>query len=573
MQAVEVGFLELLGGNVQYHVPKWQRRYCWGARDVTRLVDDLVSIAAVANLKRAHYGGSLITFCPPGQPAGVPTTERVVDGQQRLTTVSLLLACVADQMDDGDQYGDWTREDIRDLLWNRKKKVSGRLRKLRLQDDKREDGDDREYVRILRGEPKGEGAVTKAWRVVRELVGDRGADKVMAGLERFRVVSLGVVENDDPQQIFESLNATGKALKESEKVKNWLLMGFPDARQQELYTEHWLKIEDALHAQHDSRPVDLFLRDVMRWRTGTITAIHQTYEVFRRWARKEEWDHQDRRPELFRRLAHLARLYGMLTGTAGSHPEDGIESSLRHLRAMGLHTHRPFTLRLLHELAPADGAPVATAEQTGRMFETVSTWITRLWLTGRTAGLNTAFARLAARGPVDQETYLDDWMKRIRKLHRQDVGVPSDEEVVRGVCTRHMYFGKQARLAVLCALMEDEDSDAAPSRTALVTERVMPYRLTDGWREMLGRDAEEKHWAWRYRLANLVLVGGANDAPGEHRSFDTKKEWYRRSPVGLTRRVAGQPTWDEATLLRRSQELAERAIRVWPWEQGPVEAE
>ena len=568
MQADEVGFLDLLDGKVQYHVPKWQRRYSWGEAEIRRLAADLKSIAAAADSDRAHYGGSLITFCPPGQPPGVLTTQRVVDGQQRLTTVSLLLACIADQMDDGDQYGEWTQEEICDRLRNRKEKASEKQRKLRLQN-----GDEQEYERILRGEPQGKGAVTSAWRLVRELVDHHGADTLMAGLERFRVVSLGVGENDDPQQIFESLNATGLALTESEKVKNWLLMGFPDAKQQELYKRYWLKIEDALHAQHDSGAVDLFLRDLMRWRTGTITAIDQTYEVFRRWAIEEGWDDQDRRPDLFRELAHLARLYGVLTGTAGSHPDDAIQSSLRHLRAMGLHTHRPFTLRLLHELSPADGDPISTVEQTARMFGAVGTWITRLWLTGRTAGLNTAFARLAARGPVDRDAYLDDWMKRIRKLRRQDAGVPDDEDLVRGIHTREMWFGKQARLAVLCALMEDEDGEGAPSRAALWTERVMPYLLTDAWRETLGPDAEETHLAWRYRLANLALVGGANDAPGEHQSFETKKEWYRRSPVSLTRRLAAEPVWDEATLLRRSQELAARAVRVWPWEQGPMETD
>ncbi|MDE2805014.1 MAG: DUF262 domain-containing protein, partial [Gemmatimonadota bacterium] len=493
MQADEVGFLELLDGKVQYHVPKWQRRYCWGKADVTRLVADLVSIAGAANSERAHYGGSLITFCPPGQPSGVLTTQRVVDGQQRLTTVSLLLACIADQMDDDDQYGEWTREEIQDRLRNPKEKAAGKRRKLRLQT-----GDEEEYVRILRGEPKGKGAVTSAWRVVRELVDRHGADKLMAGLERFRVVSLGVDLNDDPQQIFESLNATGKPLKESEKVKNWLLMGFPDAEQQKLYKRYWLKIEKELHAHHSPRPVDLFLRDLMRWRTGKITAIHQTYEVFRRWTIDTGWDDRGRRPDLFREIAHLAHLYGMLTGTARPHPDDAIESSLRHLRAMGLHTHRPFTLRLLNELTPADGDAISTVEQTGRMFEAVGTWITRLWLTDRAAkGLNTAFARLAAQGPVNRETYLDDWMKRIRKLRRQDVGVPNDEDFVRGIRTKHMYFGKQARLAVLCALMEDEDGDDAPIRTALWTERVMPYWLTDDWRETIGPDAEEVHMAWR----------------------------------------------------------------------------
>lgn len=568
MQADEVGFLDLLDGKVQYHVPKWQRRYSWGEAEIRRLAADLKSIAAAADSDRAHYGGSLITFCPPGQPPGVLTTQRVVDGQQRLTTVSLLLACIADQMDDGDEYGDWTREEIHDRLRNRKEKASEKRRKLRLQN-----GDEQEYERILRGEPQGKGAVTSAWRLVRDLVGHHGADTLMAGLERFRVVSLGVGENDDPQQIFESLNATGLALTESDKVKNWLLMGFPDDKQQELYKRYWRKIEDALHAQHDSGPVDLFLRDLMRWRTGTITAIEQTYEVFRRWAREKGWEPRGRRQDLFRELAHLARLYGVLTGTAGSHPDEAIQSSLRHLRAMGLHTHRPFTLRLLHELNPADGDPISTVEQTARMFGAVGTWITRLWLTGRTAGLNTAFARLAARGPVDREAYLDDWMKRIRKLRRQDAGVPDDEDLVRGIHTREMYYGKQARLAVLCALMEDEDGEGAPSRAALWTERVMPYRLTDAWREALGPDAEEQHLAWRYRLANLALVGGANDAPGEHQSFETKKECYRRSPVSMTRRLAAEPVWDEATLLRRSQELAARAIRVWPWEQGPMDTD
>ena len=562
MQADDVGFLELLNGKVQYHVPKWQRRYCWDEADVRRLVDDLASIAGAANPKRAHFGGSLITFCPLGQPPGPPTTQRVVDGQQRLTTVSLLLACIADSMNDGDQYGDWTKGDVGDLLRNRRGRAHGKLRKLRLQT-----GDEEEYARILKGKPEGRGAITDAWRVVRKLVDHHGADTLMAGLERFRVVSLGVGKNDDPQQIFESLNTTGKQLSESDKVKNWLLMGFPDAEQQELYEEHWLKIVKELGAHHSSKLVDLFLRDVMRWRTGKITAVHRTYEVFRRWTIKEGWD--ERRRELCRELAHLARLYGFLTGTAGPHPDDSIGSSLRHLRAMGLNTHRPFTLRLLDELSPVDGDPISSVEQTGRLFEAVSTWITRLWLSGRTAGLNTAFARLAARDPVTRESYLDDWINRIRALHRQDVGVPSDEAVALGIRRRWVFFGVQPRVAVFCALMEDEHGEDAPSRDGLWTERVMPMQLTDAWRESLGPDAEEVHLAWRHRLANLALVGANDDAPGKDLSFDEKKEWYRRSPIGLTGRLAVEHEWDEDALQRRAEELAERAIRVWPWKHGP----
>ena len=152
MQADEMGFLELFDGKVQYSIPKWQRRYCWEEADVKRLVEDLVAISAAANPKRAHYGGSLITFSPQGEPPGVVRTERVVDGQQRLTTVSLLLACIAHSMGDGDQFGEWTQQDISDLLTNSGKEPPKKRRKLRLQC-----GDEEEYVRILRGEPDGDG--------------------------------------------------------------------------------------------------------------------------------------------------------------------------------------------------------------------------------------------------------------------------------------------------------------------------------------------------------------------------------------------------------------------------------
>lgn len=558
MHSDELGFLDLLNGKVQYCVPKWQRRYRWEEADIRRLVEDLVSISHASDPERAHYGGALITFRPPGQPPGVVTTERVVDGQQRLTTVSLLLACIADSMGAEDQYGEWTRQDILDLLTNPREKRLGKQRKLRLQD-----GDEEEYVRVLRAKPNGDGAVTIAWRVVRDLVGHYGPDTLMAGLERFRVVSLGVDTHDDPQQIFESLNATGLPLTESEKVKNWLLMGLPDAEQQEMYERYWRGIEDALHAHHSSRPIDIFLRDIMRWRTGKIRAIHQTYEVFRRWAIREGWDERTRRRQLCRELAHLAHLYGMLTGTAGRHSEDAIEISLRHLRAMGIDTHRPFTLRLLYELSPK-GDPISTVEQTAKVFEAVSIWITRLWLVNQTAGLNTAFTVMAARDAVDPEAYSYDWIKRIRALHRQDVGVPSDEDVARGIRTRSVYFGKKARRAVFCALMEADDRNEAPSREGLWTERVMPMRLTDAWRESLGSEAEEVHWTWRYRLANLALV---DSSPGEYKSFEEKKEWYRKSAVGLTKCLGDEADWDEAALVRRAEDLAARAIRVWPWAQ------
>ena len=101
-----IAFLELFNSQVQYVVPRWQRRYCWGQSDIERLVDDLVTVAQVpAGSQAAHYGGTMLTF-PESRAVQPVTVHRVVDGQQRLTTVSILLACIAEAL--GPEDFEWS---------------------------------------------------------------------------------------------------------------------------------------------------------------------------------------------------------------------------------------------------------------------------------------------------------------------------------------------------------------------------------------------------------------------------------------------------------------------------------
>ena len=257
MFAHPIEFLELFNGQVQYVIPRWQRRYRWGQSDIERLVEDLLTVSD-AGPDATHYAGNLLTFPDPGA-AGVVKTIRVVDGQQRLTTVSILLGCIATKLGPEGQSGDWTADIIRNDRLTNPGKSPEKLRKLRLQN-----GDDEEYRIGLEGSPGGAGAVAQAWRIAHRLVARNDVGRLLAGLERLRVVSIGLATGDDPQQIFESLNATGRPLTESEKVKNWLLMGLPDEEQQDLHDNHWKQIERSLGAKHTTVPTDLFLRDVLR---------------------------------------------------------------------------------------------------------------------------------------------------------------------------------------------------------------------------------------------------------------------------------------------------------------------
>ena len=558
MQAHHIEFLELLNGQVQYVVPRWQRRYRWGQSDIERLVEDLLTVA-VAGPETAHYGGTLLTFPEPGA-AGVVKTIRVVDGQQRLTTVSILLACIANALEPEGRCDDWTAQIIRNDRLMNPGKPKEKHRKLRLQD-----GDEEEYRRGLQGNPTGAGAVAQAWKIVRRLVARHDVALLLKGLERLRVVSIGLGDREDPQQIFESLNATGRPLTESEKVKNWLLMGLTDEGQQDLYDNHWLQIERTLGAEHTTEPTDTFLRDVLRWRTGEVHGIDRVYDGLRRWAVRHGT--AENRPALCRDLARLAGLYGILTGTGGQHEDKYVERELRHLREMRIDIHRPLTLRLLND---ASGNGGVTHEELAKTLAGIGTWTTRLWLADRaTAGMNTAVAELAhGPGPSEGEDSAEHWLGRIRRLRNTRVGVPHDEAVREGIRTRKAYGGSATRssLAVLCALMEAEENQGeAPARNQLTIEHVMPQRLTDDWKRALGSGAEEIHGRYRDRLANLTLSGDATNSSMAASGFDTKREVYRNSSIRLTRRLADENEWNEDALDRRAEDFAVRVLDHWPW--------
>lgn len=569
MRSHPISFLNLLDGQVQYVVPRWQRRYCWGQTDIERLVDDLLAVAA-AEPTATHYGGTLLTFPEPG-PEGIVRSVRVVDGQQRLTTVSILLACIAHELGPEGNLDGWTRQEILNHRLTNPNKSADKFHKLRLQD-----GDEEEYREGLAGRLDGVGAVSQAWRTTRRIVAKQDLARLLNGLTRLHVVSIGLDANEDPQQIFESLNATGRPLTESEKVKNWLLMGLPDAAQQDLHDKHWLAIEHKLDAQHSSEPIDIFLRDVLRWWTGKTHGIDRVYEGIRRWA-VTDGQHLDR-PALCRQLNALASLYGILTGTAKPHSDAKVRAEIRHLRAFGIHVHRPLSLRLLNDSVVNDcgGCGLSALAAT---LNAVGTWVTRMWLADRPmAGLNKAFAELAHEpGPGPNEDFTDHWLARIRRLRNTRVGVPGDADVREGIRTRKAYGGSATRstFAVLCDLMEAEHGNESVRRDKLTVEHVMPQKLTPEWKEYLGVDAEEIHGQYRDRIANLTLTGFNSELGA--RGFAEKQEMYRASStIGMTRRLADVERWDEGALEDRAWVLAEQTLERWAWAddqtQDPVDS-
>ena len=556
MKAKETRFLDLFNGKVQYLVPRWQRPYRWGDTEIRRLVDDLLAIAAAEDEARPHYGGTLITVL---EKPGVLKVRRVVDGQQRLTTVSLLLARIAEVLGADGKYGELTGEGIRLNLLTNPKRPEERRFKLRLQD-----GDDEDYRRVIDFDSldSGGGAVSRAWRIVKRNVTGANVESLIEGLHRLRVISIALEDRDDPQQIFESLNATGRPLTEGEKVKNWLLMGLSEEVQDELHDERWLDIESSLDARHAPDRIDLFLRDVMRWRTGRTVAKDEAYDVFRRWAIGEGRDNPTKRPELCR---DLAGLYGQMTGTAAKQASPSVKRELDHLRALGVHVHRPFSLRLLRD-----------AQRHGRGEESllpalagVSRWVTRAWLAGGSlAGLDSAFAQLAHTPiPADEGDHGQFWIREISGIRDERIAVPTDAAVREGIQLTSKYGGLNTRAtaAVLYAMIHREQRGDVPARASLSVEHIMPQRLNQHWLNDLGERGEEIHEQHVHRLGNLTPCGDRWNPALSNHPFGKKRTLYRKSSILMTRRLADLVAWDELAIKERGTALANKALELWPW--------
>ena len=554
MHAIPIDFLELLNGQVQYVVPRWQRRYRWGEREISSLLDDLRTVGRLEEGSN-HYGGTLLTFPEPGA-AGMVPIKRVIDGQQRLTTVSILLACIAERLEVEGTVEGWSKEIIfNDRLINRDKPAQLH-RKLRLQDH-----DEEEYQNIVEGIPQGAGAVTQAYLTITKTLKNYELSELLRGLTRLRVVSIGLEGHDDPQQIFESINATGLRLTESEKVKNWILMGLPDDEQRELYENHWLRIENLLDARNSSQPIDEFLGDLLGWWTGRVRRIDRVFEDFRR----ETFNRNLRdKVTLCRHLADLAYHYSVLTGKR-SHDNPNVEKQLQHLQAMGIHVHRPLTLRMLCE---SSLKAQFHDDELDTALGYVSAWISRLWLADRpTGGLNNMVAEIAHDANFDDSEIAMRLRSMINRISQRRVGVPNDREVRDGIDSRRAYGGSASRaaFAVLYALVEHEQKSETPPRDKLTLEHIMPQKLTQSWKNHLGKDAESIHESFKHVLPNLTLCGQEFNSKMGSSSFNSKTKIYGESAIHMTRELQRLPKWNVDSIQSRANQLCDGVLALWPW--------
>ncbi|MDI9829863.1 DUF262 domain-containing protein [Streptomyces sp. KAU_LT] len=565
MHAKETLFADLMQGRAQqFQVPLYQRTYSWTEKHLKQLWSDILEQAGLLESsdekESTHFLGSVVLAPSPQNDATFPRWL-VVDGQQRLTTLSLALAAIRDHVA-GTAPVEAQRIDEQYLInkWN---SGNDHLRLLPTQADRTQ------FAAHIRGPLTDQGTesgVATAYAFFRRKLVE--ADDPAAPQDVFRIeqaitsrlalVAVTAERGDNVHRIFESLNNTGLKLSQADLLRNYLFMKLR-ARGEHIYETYWLPLQKSL--SNDELEQLMWLQLVLdgddRVRRQDLYAAQQ-----RRFENRKAGDAEIEAyiKELHRRSAHFRRLLH-----PEQEPEPAVREALRRLDAWQAAVTYPALMLLFDRRERGELNSVDTA----RALAYIESFLVRRMICRvPTNNLNRIFQAMPGQLPLDVPV--------VEGLHRllssENRFWPDDGELRQKIRTAPFYqYGRwQQRKQVLQRLEESyghpEPVDFATAQ--LTIEHVMPQSPGDDWLRTLSEEAEEDetgeelHARFRHTLGNLTLT--AVNAELSNHPFERKQDLLRGSHLEMNRRIAATERWGVREILARADELADRAIALWP---------
>ena len=563
--ARETTLQELLEGSKQYQVPLFQRTYSWKRPQLERLWEDILKLAEdrIHEPTATHFIGSLVLAPSPSNgPAGVQEFL-VVDGQQRLTTLSILLCAIRDHRADHEDEVHRERIDQQYLL-NRWKPVQQRLKLVPTQADRAS------YLACLdhTAQAGGSDPVGSAYRYfTAELLGaddpddptdiERVEDAVISGLA---LVSVTAQHGDNAHRIFESLNNTGLRLTQGDLLRNYLFMRLP-TRADSVYPSLWLPLQELLSSSELELLfwLDLVQRDARIKQTDTYAG------------QQARLDRLTTEGQIEAELKRFSRLGVLLKNLLDPSREQdaAVRFRLQRLQAWGTTTVYPL---LLHLLDRRDMGQVTSEQIASAMLYVESFFVRRLLIGRGTANLNrillSVVTEMNANVPIDEavRAYLSTGRKHYA----------TDADLRAAIQTIPFYFnGRSNQRALILRWLEQSFGNKEPvDPSTLTIEHVLPQTPTMAWRESLTEDLEPGetfdlvHESLLHTLGNLTLTGYNSELSND--PFEVKRIRLANSGLSMNQEIAAQERWGRPQIHARAAVLADKVAQIWP---GPIKAE
>lgn len=559
MKASSNNLLSIIKGPRQFVIPIYQRTYSWDIPQCNQLLNDILRISRDSSVQ-GHFIGSIVYFQESIHTVSDVPKLLVIDGQQRLTTVSLLILAIADFIKDDDIEIDTSFTKLQNYyLINSEEDNELRYKLLLTRKDKET------YINLLKGIPQTDGfslRIMENYDFFRSKINRENVAVIYSGVQRLFVVDVALEkEKDNPQLIFESMNSTGVDLSQADLIRNYVLMGQEVGLQTELYEQYWYPMEQNYGNEYATL-FNSFMRDYLSVKMGTIPRFDRVYDAFKSYT-------LGRRAlgsitEIVRDISIYSGYYVKMV--LHKEPDKQLCDAFKRISLLKVDVSYPFLLPLYHDYTNG----VLSKEDFYEALCIVENYVFRRAICGiPTNSLNKTFATLYRSF---DKTYYMNGLKAAFLLLDSYKRFPNDTEFTTFIQTKDVYNFRNRNY--LLNRLENFQRKEIVNTADYTIEHIMPQnpRLSEEWRDMLGENWAEIQNKYLHTLGNLTLTGYNSEL--SDRSFLEKKTiegGFDDSPMRLNVLLKQVDKWNEENIRLRANQLSEKARDIWKYPYLPEE--
>ncbi|ENX60468.1 MULTISPECIES: DUF262 domain-containing protein [Acinetobacter] len=550
-------FLKFIdGSDKRFIIPVYQRNYSWQNKHCAQLLNDLKGLIKKPDVP--HFFGSIVSSHMQG---GKREDFLIIDGQQRLTTISILLIAIVDLLKhkkvipkDDRLIEKITKKHLVDEYQEDQRKI--RLKPIK-DDCKAFDalfGDESDFV---------DGSnVTSNFRYFRDRILNENIDidDLYDAISRLQTIDIFLEKDDDPQLIFESLNSTGLELEEGDKIRNFILMGLSSELQEKYYEAFWNKIEKNTHFK-----VSDFFKDYLTLKLNRTVVIKDIYFTFKDYVKKNNDDIE----ALLQDLLEYSKLYAIILNPMQY--QNSFTAVLVRLSQLEFTVIFPVVLAILKRWNEKN----LTDQEVTELLRVTEIFLFRRLIVGlATNALSKIFATLdkdvTKKAQSSQLASYAEIYKYVLLNKEESSRFPNDEEFEQALFSRNIYAMSSKNKAYLFSFLENEESKEQINVIERIKdgtytiEHIMPQTLSPVWQKELGEKSQQVHEQWLHTLPNLTLTG--YNSKYSNRPFKDKldvENGFKDSNLRLNQYVRECLKWTEDELVERQSRLSKKSLKLW----------
>ena len=550
MNAFKSNIYKYLGGTCQYLIPLYQRTYSWEREQCVRLWNDIVNLHK--NHREGHFVGSIVRI--DEDSAAGSTIAMIIDGQQRLTTLTLLLVALRDYALANADCGVNPNKITDTLLLNQYETGNDKYKLFLTQSDRDA------LIKKIEGTPIPDTLKSRVLDNYGFFFGQIAKLEIKPSdlydaIGKLQIVDIVLDRQyDDPQAIFESLNSTGMNLKDSDLIRNHLLMCLDSATQTNVYNNIWRPTELLFDYEHQSELLDNFFRDYLTMKLGRIPKKNEVYKEFRSYHNSNGMTIRDLCQDIYRFAKHYTDMHFARSA------DSVLKSLYDDMKDIRMEVAYPFLLKVHDDC----DAGVITIEELREIVRLCVSYVLRRAVCDiPTNSLNKTFATM--KNDIKPENYLNS-VKAFFVLLDSYKEFPNDERFLAMFLTRDIYNMNRCRY--ILSRLENWDNKAVVNFDNLTIEHIIPQNphLSAEWIAVLGSGWSEIQKTYLHTIGNLTLT--AYNPEMSDSSFTKKLDMtggFRESALRINKYVIAQSTWAEPQINERAAQLGEVAKKAWPY--------